>query len=432
MKYITGVLYSFFFLFLFTTCAYLETLPEQPGGTSRDGQPAAFNPPGQFSAGGNLLYSDLSPTGRPGAAPVLDLTSNETLTLFFETQGIMSGQYQLGFTHHNPDWSVSPLPSEFFMDGLNEIYLSGGELNQNDPFRYRQYIFTFPNRDVRFRRSGNYMLRITDSATGNLLFTLPFFVSENVGTARASIEKVLLPGSGRQILHRPFIHYTHPGFVEMPQFDLLVYFSQNRFWGRMKEARETDFSGNDESRFEMSSGEGFNGNFAAAAADIRTFSQLEPGIDNVMPAEVPVRIQLDEDVDNLYSDSGVDFTNYMSGAMRSTDARYADTEFRFEAEADLKEGESIYLTGDFNNWHIEEKLKLGEPDRLGLRSTTVRIKQGTYRYKYILFDGERFDLNPFENTFANQRQEYHSFVYFRDPETRSYRLLNVLNVRGPG
>lgn len=410
----------------------METAVEPTDGRAAGEQSVAFNPPGQFSAGGTLLYSDLSPTGLPGAAPLLNLTADETLTLFFETEGIESGQYLLRFTHHNPDWSASPLPTEFVMDGLYEVYLSGGELSQNDNFRYRQFTYTFPNRDVRFRRSGNYMLRISDSRTGNLLFTLPFFVSENTGNIRASVEQVLLPGNGRRILHRPIAHYVSPEFVEMPQFDLSGYFSQNRFWGRMKEARETDFSGSAESRFEIRSGGGFDGNFAAAVADIRTFSQLEPDIDNFMPGEIPVQIQLDEDIEKLYTDSGVDFTGNTPGALRTNNARYADAEFRFELHSELKEGESVYLAGDFNNWHIEEKLKLGDPDPSGLRSTTVRIKQGIYRYKYILFDGKRFELNRFENSFVNQRQEYHVFVYFRDPETRAYRLLNVLNVRGPG
>ncbi|PWN07263.1 type IX secretion system plug protein domain-containing protein [Rhodohalobacter mucosus] len=413
-------------------CAYLESAEGTRESRTGGDAASAFSPPGQFTSGSPLLYSDLSPSGQPGAAPVLTISADETLTLFFETEGIESAQYTLRFSHHNPDWSSSSLPPEFYLDGLPEVYLSRGELNRNSPFRYRQYSYTFPNRDIRFRLSGNYMLRISNSQTGNLLFTLPFFVSENEGSLRASVERILKAGTERRIQHRPVARYVSPEFVEMPQFDLSVFYAQNQFWGRMKEALETDFSGTAESGFELRQGDGFNGNFAAASVDIRTLSQLEPDIDNISPAEVPVELLIDEDIDNLYSDSGVDFTNILPGALRTTDSEYTDAEFRFDPGTEIKAGESVYLTGDFNNWQIEEKLKLSDASAPGFQSVTVRIKQGHYRYKYILYDGERFDLNPFESAFANQRQEYHAFVYFRDPETQSYRLLNVLRVRGPG
>ena len=432
MKCLKGYLFLLVCILVLSGCTYLESAQEPSGDPSGNRSPVAFNPPGQFTASGPLLYSDLSPSGRPGAAPVLDLSTDATLTLLFETEGFDSGEYILSFTHHNPDWSRSSLPPEFFLDGLFEIYLSGGELNRNDPFRYRQFTYRFPNRDVRFRVSGNYMLRISDSQTGNLLFTLPFFVSENEGSLRAFTEQVLRAGNGRRFIHRPVAFFKAPDFVEMPQFDLQVLFSQNRYWGLTKVAGETDFSGNAEARFELKSGDSFNGNFAAAAIDIRTLSQLEQDIDDLNPTQVPVTVQIDEDVENLYADDGVSFPVPLSGALRTADAVYADASFYFELRSGLNENQSVYLAGDFNNWHIEEKLKLGEPDNAGLRSVSVRIKQGRYRYKYILFDGEKFDLSRFENDFSGQRQDYHAFVYFRDPQTQSYRLLNVLNFRGPG
>lgn len=390
----------------------------------------SFIPPGQLSAADYILHAEISPTARPGGAPILELNRDESLSLLFETEGFESRQFVISFTHHNPDWTRSAIPPEYYIEGFYETYLSGGAANRSDLFRYRQFSFTFPNRDIQFRFSGNYMIRVEESDTGRLVFTLPFFVFENEGSLRASVQTDFSGNNGRRILHRPAARYSSPGFAELPQFDLLFMFAQNRFWGRTKDASETDFSDRTNIRFELDAESAFIGNYEFRKINLENLSQLNPDIDEMDPADTPVALLLDEDIDGLPDESSMAAVSAQYGPVRNLNSRYAVAKFRFETEKQFKENEEIYLTGDFNNWKISDSMKLSDREASGFRSVDTILKQGIYRYKYIVYDGETIDDTRFDNGFSETNQEYHAFVYYRDPETRAFRLLQLLQFYG--
>lgn len=427
VKFISCIFITTFFL---SSCSAFESVQSPANRNHTIHSANDFVHPGQLTASENILYADISPTGRPGAAPILELNREETLTVLFETAGFESGQFVISFTHHNPDWSLSPIPPEFFMVGLYEAYVSGGEVNRSDAFRYRQFTYEFPNRDLQFEISGNYMLRVEDSVTGRLVFTLPFFLHENRGNIRASVQTDFTGNNGRRILHRPVAQYNSPDFATMPQFDLLFLFAQNSFWGRTKIASETDFSDHGNIRFELDAQSAFYGNYEFRTLNLGNLSQLNPDIDEIKPAENPVSILLDEDIDGLAGESQLLQEGTQIGPVQNLSSRYARARFRLETDQPFSENENIYLTGDFNNWRITDNLKLDEQDEAGYRSIDTLLKQGMYRYKYIVFDGQTVDDTRFDSGFSDTIQEYHAFVYFRDPETRAFRLLQVLQFYG--
>jgi hypothetical protein len=396
----------------------------------RERLPAVNLPLNQFTIPGQVILSDvvrsirLNRSGISASAPIIELGSNDRLMLQFEMLQFESSQFRIRFSHHNPDWSRSPIPPEFFIDGLYTNYFGGGKVSQGPRPQYRQYEYEFPNRDFNFTRSGNYMLSVEDQDTGFLVFSLPFFVMENRGSIVSSVEKQIIPRRDMRISHRPVSLYTLPDFVDQPQFDLEFYYVQNQFWGRSRRATELDFSAPNEVHFEMDRNRPFIGDYEFLELRLRDLTQNNPQVLEARPDEIPPRVILFDDVSG-FSSTGrlLRFGRYGNPNMR-TDANYANVVFNFDA-GDVDPDTEMYVVGDFNNWSIRSGNKMQFTERMGRWQNSTIIKEGVYNYKYVLIEDGEIDDLYFDDLFTRTPQEYHAFVYMRDSQEFYYRLLQI-------
>ena len=386
-----------------------------------------FNIPAQIVAENSIRSIQFHRAGNPSSAPILNLDRNDQLLLRFEHLSFDSRQFRVSLSHHNPDWTRSGLPPERFMDGFFTMTLNGGDVSQNRRPSYRQYSFSFPTEQFQITKSGNYLLKIEDADTGFLVLTLPFFVSENAGSIKSSIEELSGPRQNLRTVQRPVSQYVLPDFVEQPQFDLEFYFAQNRFWGRTKQADELDFSAPDHVQFEMSSDEAFIGDYEFRILSFSELSQNDNDVVEAFPAEIPPRLILQDDAEGFGGSGSVNLSQLgpFGDPDMSLRSGYANVVFRFDPERAPGPTESVHLLGDFNNWSVNNDNELRLNRETGRWETSAIIKQGNYKYKYVLFDGNEIDDLYFDELFTGNRQQYHAFVYMRDSKNFYYRLLQV-------
>jgi hypothetical protein len=414
-------------LFTVTGCGLFETgnAPGRGVSPSPSGIQNLFNPTTQLIAGNEVHSIQLHPVENHLSAPFLALGTDDELRLRFDTLGSDSRQFRVSFTHHNPDWSRSPLPPEMFLRGFHTQVISGGDLSANCRPCYRRFTFDFPNRDFSFRFSGNYMIRIEDADTGNLLFTMPFFIYENRGTVRSTVETSLAPRHDLRITHRTVSRYIYPDFVEQPRFDLEFYYFQNRFWGRAVRADELDFSSPNEARFETGSRRSFIGDYEFRFLDLSVLSQTNRQIYSFDPSEVPPLVILTDDPEGfspIAAPAGAGRTGRPESALTS---EYANVHFRFDPADEIDSDAALYVTGDFNNWTIQPGMRMQYLDDIGRWQGSAIIKQGQYHYKFVKIEENRMNDLAFDDLFRNTRQEYHALVYMRDPTRNIYRLLQM-------
>lgn len=384
----------------------------------------AFTVPGQIVADNNIKSINLFRKGTPGSAPIIRLKSNEQFRLSFDIIENENRQFRIEFTHHNPDWSRSSLPPDFFLSGFTTNRLTGGSISQAQRPSYRHYQYDFPNQNFSFERSGNYMIRVTDSDSGMLIFTLPFYVVENEGQIVSSVESFPVPRENMRIIHRPVSRYNPPDFVDQPQFDLEFYFVQNRFWGRNRRAGELDFSNPENIQFELAREHAFIGDYEFNSLMMNNISGDNPQILEFNPADIPPEVVLRDDVRG-FSSSGTRSSNLPGSQDADLNAMYADVTFRFDPEETLSDGSEIYLVGDFNNWAIQFDNRLRFDSSVNRWVTSTVIKEGQYNYKYVLMENNRINDLHFDDLFTENRQEYHAFVYMRDSRQFAYRLLQI-------
>ena len=382
--------------------------------------------PNQIPAPQSIKSLQLYRRGSENNPPIIELGSAQKLVLAFDELSDLSGQFRITFTHHDQNWNNSNIPTDWYLEGLNEIILGGGEKNDRSEPDYFHYKTQFPNEQVRFKTSGNYMLHVSDFASGVRLFSLPFFVTENSGEIESWVETVYNAGARFGAIDQPFSEFIYPDFIEFPQVDLSFYFVQNRFWGDFKKSENYDFSEQDRTQFHLSRDKAFPANFDFVGLNLNSLSVDGSQIVDYQPGKTPPLVILREDILNFSSDPVSGWMSNFGNPKSSTDARYANVRFRFEDGGRFTANEGVYLVGDFNQWLLSDNNRLEYNEASGYWETSSLIKQGTYTYKYAVKGGEE-GINDLilSDTITRQNQEYTSFVYFQDPEYRYQRLLQV-------
>ena len=307
--------------------------------------------------------------------------------------------------------------------------MNAGIVNTNDRPIYRSFSAVLPNEQITFLRSGNYMLRVEDADTGFLVMALPFFIFENEGMIESSVEFLQSPRQNLRALHRPINRYMVPEFVEQPQFNLLFRVVQNRFWGRARTPGETDFSSPGSVTFEMEQEHGFIADYYFYPLILNDISLSNPRVTDVFPQEVPPRILLNDDTANLANLSVRTLPNSLFGLPnRNSDTEYINVTFSLDTEKAPEEEESIYLVGDFTAWAIRSESRLSYDENTERWQTSVIIKEGEYKYKYVMVDQNDIDDLMYDPLFERTKQEYHVFVYLQDKNEFYDRLLQVNTV----
>lgn len=407
-------------------CRHLA--PENETGMSNPepDQPANFfTVPGQVINHPDLYSLQLFRKNSEQSAPIIRLNSSQQLVLRFDMIESGTRQFKITITHHNPDWSRSSLPPEFYMDGFTEAIFGDGKVSNSQRPSYRQYEYLFPNNQLSLTESGNFMIRVEDFETQNLIISLPFFVHENEGEIRSSIETIYAPRRGLRILHQTNSRFVYPDFVDMPRFDLEFYFTQNRFWGRTQKADAFDTTTPGAVYYETSRNQAFVGDYEFRLLEIPQLTLRGPGIIGYEPGFIPPRLILNTDVQGLSPPQSILPGSRLGTPKTELNARYGDVYFNLRTEQDIKTNQEIFLVGDFNNWAIQDHLKLRYQPEIDEWTVNTFIKEGTYSYKYVLMeDGNVYDLE-LDNTFTRSRQEYTTFVYYRDPGRHHYRLLQA-------
>lgn len=367
---------------------------------------------------------DLSPKNSIGEAPVFQLGSSQQLQLKVDVLGTDAPVLGVRFNHHMPNWQSSGLPQPMFIEGNTYEILSEQQTNFALGPLYRSFQLNFPNKNLKFKFSGNYSLEVFNPTTNQVWIRLPFFIHEGIENLSLKVESIYASGTDARIIHQPFSTYKLPDFVQFPITQIEGYFYKNQFWGRPVKADRVDQNIQGELGFHPSRNQAFR-----ADEQVRSVNLLNPRPDNVRILEVDnpdneLKVVLQRDV------LGLDANNSRNNRLRSVasfkdDSEYLRTDFYFETPMEWLD-QDVYLIGDFTQWAVDERYKMQsdqDPDVPYLK-TEVFLKEGIYGYKYVFIDRlNRLDDQAFVNEFSNYTNRYDHFIYYRDPEIDVYRLL---------
>lgn len=363
--------------------------------------------------------------------PVYELGAPDPLTLEFDLMAERGRPLSVYFYHADRNWRRDLSPGEYLSsfqsDDLLEYRLSSGT---DVPFVH--YRYRFPNDDIQFLLSGNYVVRVTERGDeDDVLFERAFFVTEQATALEFGTERVHVGDYGYPSI-QPIAEFRPPSGLDGNVFSYNVCFVRN---GRVELARCTDRPSLGSSpllQFYLEPEVAFEPEeppYFLDAADLRTSNQIVAADFSTRP----YRIELEPDYAR-FGGAGVgpmlNGQSRISSVVRIGDAdveaEYVLARFAYVPPDEEAVGSQVLVAGSFNGWRYDRESTLEWVQERGRYEGEILLKQGQYEYRYVGRD--RRLAQAVRSNMPRAENQYTTLVYFRDPSLNTDRLLAVRNV----
>jgi len=359
--------------------------------------------------------------------PILNLGSNDMLTIHFDDLDGDRKDYYYNIIHCNSNWEKSDLIESEYLDGFYTNSISDYEFSFNTVQKYTHYMFEFPNQNVKPKVSGNYIFQIFEE-NKNIVLTKRFMVLDNKVVIDSKIRRATLADFRATRHEIDFsINYNNVNIAD-PYSEITVHIKQNNSEENIITDLHPLFVKNQKLIYDYESENTFLGNNEFRHFD---FSSLRYQSDRIS------EIKFDS-INNVYlfSDHKRTFKLYsiepdingnflirtQEGWNPNTEADYAYVHFTLEIEE--KSNQEIYLLGSFSDWKLDKEFKLLYNKETQKYETRLLLKQGYYNYQYALSNNDaKENINFIEGNHYQTRNDYYIYVYYRPVGARYDQLV---------
>lgn len=369
--------------------------------------------------------------GNENIEPVISLRSNESIVLSFDDLSEDLRRFYYTITHCNADWEEEGLLLNDYVSGFPENQINDFNLSSNTAITYTNFWIQLPNSEIRLKISGNYLVKIYDVATRELVLQKGFSVVEPLMRVDAKIRNVA--HVNRECMQQIDFNVAHPSVQVNDAFiDLKVRIEQN--YARIPEVENpmpaltqigvTEYTRPDKNMFK--------GNNEFRSFDIRNLSYNGIGVNQIRMVQNIYRVLLNEDkvkADGRYTAAQDINGRYIIGAERvsypEVQSDYVDVFFTLVTNTPFVGGR-VFIVGELTDWSINDSYEMIYNPEKSQYEATVLLKQGYYNYRYVVLnDDGKVDTDAVDGCFAETENNYTIYVYYRLPTDRYDRLMAV-------
>lgn len=376
-------------------------------------------------------------TGRDLNNPIIELNTNETITVDFDDLSDEGGSYEYTFVHCTYDWRPSDL---IFMD-----YCDGFEYNRVGDYRnsmgttttsYIHHSITFPNGDIRFRVSGNYVLRVVDSYDHDrVIIQQRFMVIEPLLSMSARVRQPLVQQFLRSSQQLELDVNTAPlGNID-PDRDVVTVICQNNQADVAMVNPKYSYLAQNLIRYTSPDALIFDGCNEYRSLNIKSYSYQTHRIRRIELLGAEMHIRLNDDSNC----SGHDYTENpdLNGKYivkrddsndSNTEADYAWVYFTLRTPA--FPDADVYLYGEITGWTIAPDYKLKYNEDSQTYELRTLFKQGYYNYRYVTVGKLTGEVShaELEGNHYSTENTYQVTVYYKSPSVRYWRLVGIKTI----
>ena len=371
----------------------------------------------------------LKPVAINSYAPIVQL--GEKLLLTFDDLNADEHTYSYKIEHCNMDWSKSNLLKSEFVNGFAEDRIRAYENSFNTLQPFTNYSVTIPNETTKLTISGNYLISVLNDDE-QMVFSRRFVVYEPIVTVGVAVFKSrdIFYFNTKQSVE--FTINTPNMLINNPSEEISPVILQNNNWKNAITGLKPQCFRGDQLLYKYNKETSFWAGNEFLYFDSKSIRSSSLNIANVELGEDLYHTYLftDEERRNqpytLYPDVNGNFViRNLNGENSNTDADYSWVYFSLKTSQNL-EGKEIYVSGNFNNWQLNDANKLTYNEALGLYEAKLLLKQGFYNYQYVTkaTDG-MISAHDIDGSFYQTENDYTVLVYYKKFGSRYTKVIGV-------
>ena len=367
--------------------------------------------------------------------PVIKLNTDEKLAFKFDLLEDRPETYYYTFIHCDKDWQKSDIfPNDYLTDnGENPIENYTNSFNTT--VNYIHYDLTFPNEQIGFKISGNYVLKIYPAdKPDEPAITQRFIITEDAAKINITVHRPLMTKDNNAYQQVDFTaNYTGPQITDSYR-SIFATILQNGRWDNNIRNLKPEFTGSNEMKYTSLS----NKNIFPAGNEFRYFdiksiryqTEFVRKIDYVVPNYnvylVPEESREFKPYFYWKDFNGSYYVAFQEGKKADTESDYVNVYFTLLSDQAIQGGR-VYISGAFNNWALDKNNLMSYNQEKKQYECAMLVKQGWYNYEYVfLKDREkRADESLFEGSHYETENDYIVLIYYRNPHQRYDRVIGA-------
>ncbi len=364
------------------------------------------------------------PSGQPLQSPIIQLLGGTTMSVHFDylDSEISDMRYEIQLcTKH---WVPVTHSLSSYAKSLGTHYFDTIQNWVNTHVPYVHYSTSFPYDDFEFLLSGNYIFRVFNDYTNELLFQLRFMVIEQLVELTTNIRaatNVMYRDTHQEVDVDVHLH----GFkVHDPVRDMYLVYMQNGRWDNAIHGLKPSFISADKLQYDYE-----RENLFEAGAEYHHFSckniyaphvQVNEVFFNQSQFELSLKPHKSETYSVYASRSDLNgrfLPSFERPNDAHTDADYVRVNFILNyPNTFAADSIDMYVCGHFNMWQTNEANRMTYNFEKKQFEASLILKQGYYDYLFAYRDKRNYTLQTFETmgSFSQTKNEYEILVYFYD------------------
>lgn len=392
----------------------------------------------------NRIFDDeihsvqLHPAGAPLLLPIINLqVKQNALQLEFDHLGPDIKDYSYTLRHCNSDWQPSELDEHEYIDGFTEDRITTIHNSLNTLMQYTHYSLGLPSANMRWTRSGNYLLKIYDKDNDDaLVLVRRFCVIEPFWVLEAKFQSAAMASKYDTHHEIDFSINTKDIRVPVPKTDINAFVLQNGRWDNAIGPLQPAFLRGNQLVFDFQDKIIFPAGKEWRYFDIRTFDFKGDNVKAIRQMDRYYEVTLRPDKSRAghpYQYNG-DINGRFSIENRNINQVVLQCEYAkvlFNIERPLPEEDAdVYVFGELTDWQLKPEFKMDYNHAAKAYYCEAMLKQGYYNYEYVVVDREtgKADENGFEGNSHQTYNVYTILVYFRTFGDRYERLMGMTSI----